>query len=398
MRREPGIIGVLASYDMQYYRDVVRGVMRFETERKGWLHHVERPDEGGLESLTALRPAGIIAVARTVDFARALGRARAPVVVVSKLVDLPRGRPFSRFHSVQADDVEVGRLAAEHLIEAGFGNFAFVGAATVFSRERLNGYRAALRAKGLACLEMPERGKLSESLPVARIGSLLASAPRPLGVFACSDGTAYRLAAACRLTGVRVPDEVAIVGADNDELVCEGSDPALSSVPTPAFEIGYRAARLVADLAHRKHRRPRQAIVPPLPVVRRRSTEVTPTDDSELLPVLRYVRDHAHESIGVSQIARVFPMSRRKLEMKFRRSLGRSPHEEIARVRLERAKNLLATTERTQQEIAGLTGFSSASHMSSAFRRRLDLTPGEYRQRCAAGVSRPRHRAPAPPR
>ena len=185
----------------------------------------------------------------------------------------------------------------------------------------------------------------------------------------------------CLLAGLKVPEDVAVVGVDNDHLFGNLSNPPLSSVALNLSKAGYGAAELLDQLIHGKVRKPREVLIDPLWVVPRRSSDVIASDDSHLAAALRFIHQHAKEAIGVKNVVRQAGISRRGLEIRFQTILGRSIRAEIERVRLESDKQLLVETNLSVERIAALTGFCSLSHLGSTFRGDTGMTPGQYRRR-----------------
>jgi LacI family transcriptional regulator len=185
---------------------------------------------------------------------------------------------------------------------------------------------------------------------------------------------------ACRLAGLRVPDEVAVVGVDNDDLFCGLARPSLSSIIVPAERIGFEAAAVLERLlaGAKAPRNPR--LIPPAGVVTRQSSDVLAGGDPDVTAAVRFIRDHGHRPISVEDVLRAVPVSRRSLERRFRALLGRGLGEEIRRAHLQRAKDLLAATALSVTEVAGQAGFAGVHYLSRVFRQETGLTPTAYRR------------------
>ena len=198
---------------------------------------------------------------------------------------------------------------------------------------------------------------------------------------ACNDHVGMLMLGVCREAGLRVPADLAIVGVDNDELVCDFCNPSLTSVRLNSREAGYQAARLL-HLLLRGHKAPRRPIIiQPLGVVRRQSSDIVTIGGELIGGAIKYMRDHACAGISVEDVLRAAPMGRRTLEKVCRRLLGRSPFQEIRQVQMERAKELLRTTDASIGTIAGLVGLGNGKRLSEAFRDHVGRTPSEYRRR-----------------
>ena len=219
------------------------------------------------------------------------------------------------------------------------------------------------------------------------------SLPRQVGVATFYDFLGLQLSEACREAGLRVPEDVAIVGMGNDDLLCDFARPSLSSVAVATEQIGYQAAALLDRLMNGEPPPPHPILVPPPGVVARQSSDVLAIDDDDVAAALRWIRDESHKTIRVGDLLREIPVSRRLLERKFRKVLDRGISEEIRRVHVERAKSLLAGTDLAMSALAASAGFSNASHLSIVFRQETGLTPTAYRRQFR-GRSHPRSPSP----
>lgn len=374
-------IGLVFDYNLGYSRGVLRGVKQFVQTKPRWIL-VPLDTEGlTVRALRAVQPAGLIALVVTSALAQTLRSFRRPVVNVSSVLsDVP-------FPRVGVDQRLVGQLAAVHLSERGFRHFGFVGHPHHFySTEREAGFRQALGSEGgpIACYyehaakSYRQRGRLL-ALNTG-LQCWLRALPQPAGVFACHDVWGLQVVEACRLTGLRVPEDVAVVGVDNDDLLCELARPSLSSIIVPAERIGYEAAGLLERrlAAGKVSRQP--LLIPPVGVVTRQSSDVLAVDDPEVTAAMRFIRDHGHLTFGVEDVLHAVPVSRRSLERRFRAIFHRGIGDEIRRVHLERAKALLATTPLSMAEVAEQAGFSSVHYLSRVFRQETGQTPTVYRR------------------
>lgn len=208
----------------------------------------------------------------------------------------------------------------------------------------------------------------------------LAKLPKPLGVFAADPYPARQLIEICATAAVRVPDEVAILSGDDDELLCNVASPQISSIELASHRIDETAAKLLDRMMRGGGVPADPVLLAPLRVRPRHSTDSLAIDDAELAQILRYIRSHANQGIGVADLLRVFPVSRRSLELRFQAKLKRSPAEEIRRVRMEHVCRLLLDTDNSISAIASQSGFASGASLSQAFKQHFKQTPGRYRQ------------------
>ena len=315
----------------------------------------------------------------------------AAAVVESRLpaVDVSAARKVARLPWVETDDRAIAQAAADHLLGRNFRQLAFCGDDRFnWSRWRCDQFRRIARQAGVPCsvYNPSQRANRDWDTMEDEISQWLRSLPRPVGVMACYDIRARHVLDACRRVGLTVPDEVAVIGVDNDEFLCNLSDPPLSSVAPDTHRTGYEAAALLDRLMSGRERSRGQAIfVQPLGVVARRSTDVLALGDADISAAVHFIREHACDGIAVKDLLEKIPLSRRVLEGRFRKLLGRTPHDEIARVRFDRVQRLLRETRLPLAEIALRSGFRNAEYLTTAFRREFGVTPSVYRR--SAGLS-----------
>jgi LacI family transcriptional regulator len=293
---------------------------------------------------------------------------------------------------VALDDFAAGKLAGEHLLGLGITNFGFVGSSRSYRTiaQRLAGFRQPVEAKGYGVVECPvpvvmPREEISHPHRPAMI-KWLRSLPKPVGIMAFDDWRANDLAATCLEADIAVPDQVAIIGVNNDDLLCESAWPPLSSVEAEYSRVGFKAAEildrqlagevLVGD--------DRLVLMPPLGVVQRQSTNVQAIKDPNLVRARRFIGEHACDPCSVDDVLRVVPVNRRWLERNFASHFGRTVHNEITRVRIETAKRLLRGSEFSLDAIAARCGFAESKRFYVVFRNVTGTTPAAYRRSASA--------------
>ena len=373
-------VALIFDYHLGYARGVLRGIKEYVQSRPEWVLLPLDTERVTRELLAAAHPKGLIASVLTEGLSKLLLGVRQPIVNVASVL------PGLSFPRVGVDHRLVGQAAAEHLRQCALQHFAYVGNAHhLYSTERETGFREALAAVGHAVDSYYERGKRSYRqrgrllVLDERLRRWLQALPKPVGIFAGHDVWALQVVEACRLAGLRVPEDVAVVGVDNDDLLCELARPSLSSVIVPAERVGYEAAALLDRLlAGEKPPRDPVLISPP-GVVSRQSSDVLAIDDPLVAQTVRFLRDSAHLPLRVADVLRAVPVSRRALERRFQAVLERGLAAEIRRLHVERAKQLLADSELRMQTIAERCGFSSQYQFSRAFRREVGTTPTDYR-------------------
>lgn len=299
-----------------------------------------------------------------------------PAVILSGGIELS-----GKIGCVAIDQVETGRLAFEHLHGRGFQHVGLVGVGHNASDERFLGFSLAAMKAGYVTQHVCPSVRLSGhvKLQMNVIHDWLAVLPKPIGIFCVQDQVARLVAETCVMYGYRVPEEVALVGLNNDWLVCSMTEPALSSVDHNARELGYKGGELLARMMQGEAAPSEPVKVMPTHVSERASTNIYVGKDPHYAAALRLIRERACEGLTVSDILETVPVSRRKLEYLFRELLGRTPHQEITRVRVERVKALLLDTDLGLADIAARVGFRYASQLSHVFKREMGCSPRKYR-------------------
>ncbi len=294
------------------------------------------------------------------------------------------------FPSVLPDNRKVGELAARHFHEKGFRSLAYLSSAgRVSSDLRQEGFMAAARDLGLEPPRIPQ--PVREGNTNKRVGSergidkWLLGLPKPCGLLAFNDSSATNALQRCHQLGIAVPTQLAVLGVDNDPMICETAFPPLSSVNPNFRKIGQIAAELLRQmLAGKGGNIPSVTRVDPLGVIGRHSTDILAVEDEMVARALRYIRQHASENIGVADLLVEVPLSRRMLERRFRDCVGHTLHDEIIRVRVERAKTLLVGGHANVDQVGEACGFNYPAHFTSVFRTQTGMTPSAFRKKNSA--------------
>jgi LacI family transcriptional regulator len=307
------------------------------------------------------------------------------------LIDVNNARPFPGVPNVALNNVAVGQLGGEHFIDRGFVNYGFCGYGNeVWAADRRDGFREAVAAVGRACSvcenEFPGYHPGADTPEwraddVARIAFWLHESPKPLGVMACNDYKAIRVVQAAGRARLRVPEDVAVLGANDDEVRCELSNPPLSSVGTNHLQSGFRAAEALARMMDGGGLDGFDLVVDPAGVVSRHSTDILAVPDRKLAAAVRFIQQNACAGVTVDAVGRHAGLARTQLEQKFRRYFGRSPQAEIRRVQVVRIRQLLHETDLPLRTVAELVGIPSAEYLTVFFKRETGETPGRYRRR-----------------
>ena len=388
---DDALVAVVVDPSTPYDRAIAMGAAHYARERGDWRLYVEEEQSRRLPDFTDWPGHGIIASFDDESVAWAVMAAGLPVVAVGGGgggFDPSSGIPY-----VDTDNEQIACLAAEHLLERGLEHFGFYGLpatpATIWSAARCTAFTLRIAAVGRSCGSLiAEHDATHWTQLQAELEGWLSSLPKPVGIMACDDVRARHVLEACRGLGLRVPHDVAVIGVDDDEFVCELSDPPLSSVAQAARRVGYEAARLLDGLLRprrteprtvRKAAKPVRLVVPPIGVVARRSTDTLAVGDPEVAAAIRSIRERATRGLGIAELVTESGLSRWQLEERFRRAVGRSIHDDILHVRLEEARRLVTTTNLPMKAVAPRAGLSSVAYMTTLFRRHFGMPPAALR-------------------
>ena len=369
------------------HRKIIMGVAAYVRERADWTLHVDL-DPAHCQAIGSAGPgSGIITAQHDAALSDMATRRGVPLIGVED--GIAWCDPSGTTPYFATDSAAVGRMGAEHLIEQGFKRLAYCTTSwdrgTAWSEERGHAFCERAVAADVAC-ELYVVG--SNGNPRApddekrRLIHWLEGLDKPVGIMACHDACARQVLDACRQTGLRVPEEIAVLGADNDEVLCELASPALTSIEHGSHKLGYEAAALLHRIFDgRMSRPPVRNLVPPERVVPRRSTDATAIDDDEVAAAVHYIRRHACDPIQVADVLDLVQLSRATLKRRFKAVTGRTVLAEIQRVRIQRAKHLLLTSDLSLKQVAARTGFCSMQYLTSVFHQHVGETPSEYRRR-----------------
>jgi len=369
-----------------YGRRLIRGILRYAKTHDPWLFHMEpefyrysaKPPQEWVKSLKADGIIAHLADDRAVKSVMGLG---IPAIITSIR------KPAVRTHAVETDDEAIGRMAVDYFLGRGFHHFAYCGFDEMhWSRRRGESFRQTVREAGreVRVYEKPKGKNLrTEEDEGPFLTDWLQSLPRPTALLACNDDRSRQVLIACRTARLQVPDDVAILGVDDDDLTCETAHPQLSSINLGVEAAGYAAATLLGQLMAepKPNRENERIIICPLYVAERQSTDVLATEDREVATALRFIREHVREMVQVSDVAQAVGLSVRALQQRFSKVTGRSVHDEIKRTRVDHMTRLLVSTNLSITEIARMFQCAEVKNISRYFRQQTGLTPSQYRKR-----------------
>ncbi len=343
--------------------------MPFYFDSASFSDNPSRPENWMADGMIVARP----------DIPKAVREIGLPVIGIDVL------EPVADMPNIVGDNDSIAEMGLKHFIDRGFSRLAYCEFKGIpWAIERGTKFIAVAKEKGLEIVKYTvgdSTGRFSWDEELNAIGAWLKSMQYPLGIFACNDDCAKLISAACQAANVRCPEEVAILGADNDEMICLPNDPPLSSIVLDFEKAGFEAAGLLDRIMKDQEKSASQRIVlHPTHVETRKSTDVLAVKDNEVAAALQYIRDHADQAIGVPDVVEASSLSRRGLECRFKAVLGKSINRIIRQQRAEKVSKLLIETNLPISQIAYKLGFTDIEHISRFFRSIKQMSPSEFRK------------------
>jgi LacI family transcriptional regulator len=382
------IIDAIGSYG----RGLLRGIARFVHSNSDWAVRYEEWRDGDdmPRWLEQGNFQGVLCRVRNLRQFEPLQRLGVPIV------DLGSLQTPANVANIHSDHTAISRLAAEHLRHCELPNFGYCGfRGQPFSDLRFAAFQEHLANQGITtfAIQIPmamsgrskkkRDGKSASSDP--KLAAWLKRIPKPAGIMACNDLCGRHILAVCQEMGLRVPDQIAVIGVDNDEVLCELAIPALSTIDPGADRIGFEAAELLNQIIHRAELSEKRILIAPREVIVRTSTDTIAVDDSMVVAAMRYIRSQAGKTTTVDDVLqhladRAMLVSRSTLERRFKTLLGFLPHDEIVRVRISRIERLLRSTEYPLARVATIVGLSDEPHLYRFYKAYRGMAPGEFRR------------------
>lgn len=384
--RHPKRIALIYDARLAYDLKVMTGVAAYQQQGGDYSVYIEENAlrDQRLPDLRAWKGDGIIADFDDPKIARAVVHSRLPVVGFGGGYGwyLPKSRIPYFFPNNEA----VSHLAATHLLDRGLRHFAYCGYAHTpingWSEEREKSFSEAINRAGYSCSVYRGRYKRTRQWVSVQnsLGKWLLSLQKPLGVMAANDNRARQVLETCRAFNLKVPQEVAVIGVDNDELLCQLSSPLLTSIEQGAKRIGYEAAALLDEMMQGRKPSELHYVTQPVGVVTRRSTDIFAIDDPKVAQAIGFISEHAVEGIKVRDVVNAVAISPSGLEHRFKSALGYTIRASIRRVQLECARRLITDTTLPLKQVAAKSGFKSVQHLTTLFGKAFGHPPGEYRK------------------
>lgn len=373
-------VALLVDTATDWGRRMIRGIASYARQQGGWDIWLEQRCQHAPGRLPpGWRGDGVIARVASRAMGDYLKTAPAPVVNVSSATI-----PGVGFPTVTCDLAVAARLAVAHLLDQGFRHFGYFSPRGLsYVKIHYDNFVAGVAEAGYRCSFCPVRRDLGPGAWRKRqqyVQQWLLDLPKPVAILTWTSDRGRELLYACRAAGLVVPEQVAVLGGDEDTLLCETCHPPLSGVALTSERIGFEAAALLDRMLNGALPPTEPLLIEPTQVIVRQSTDTLAIEDDDVARAVALIRAHATEPIQVSDILREIPISRSRLERRFQETLRRTPAEEIRRVHLERAKQLLADTDLPAPQVAIASGFASREYLAHVFKQATGLTPRQYRQ------------------
>lgn len=375
---------ILIDYSSEFSRRLLRGLIQYAHEHGPWLFYrlptyykTMYGKEGIIEWAKSWKADAILA-RWDHEGTNLLASLNIPIV----LQNYKSRSPY--FSNLTGDYVGTGVMAAKFFIMRRFRNFAFYGnKGVVWSKERAEGFQKEVEKAGgnFFCFESEDLGGKEWSSTHAELDEWLISLPKPVGLFACDDDFALRISQICKINNIKIPEEISLLGVDNDELICHLSDPPISSIVTDVEKGGYEAGRLIDRMIKGEIVEPFNIIIRPTRFELRKSTEKYDISNGYISQVVNYIEDNFTTDINIEALSDLVPLSRRNLEVRFKEEMGTSIYQFILSCRIDYFAHLLLTTDRALFDLALESGFNDCKNISRIFKKIKGCTPIEYRRK-----------------
>lgn len=370
-------IALLFETSNGFDRALLRGITKYSRIHGPWSFYIQSVSKK--MKLSRLKNWGVNGIImRESDLSQKIISMKLPTIISPSAQT-----PIKNVGNIIGDSSAMGVIAAQHLIDCGFHNFGFCGFDNIpWSRLRAESFNKKIQTAGFQTHLYKQPKTKSQRLwenEQVIMSDWLKQLPKPIGILTCNDERGQHILEACKIAKLHVPEEVAVLGINNDELLCELSNPPLSSIALNTERVGYEAAEILDKLISGKKVKKQIINIKPLYVVNRQSTNILAVEDKDLAEALRFIRQHSKEAIQVGEVADAVGVSRRVLEKRFRKILGRSLHDEIKRVRVEQTAWMLIETNLSISQIAFSLGYAGPEKMSRYFKTEKGISPLYYR-------------------
>lgn len=373
-------VALLIETSNAYAREILQGINGFVKDNNPWVIYMDEFSRGDFKPdwIRKWKGDGIIARIENKEMASIIKDANLPTV------DVSAARLIKEIPWIETEDKEISMLAANHLIECGFKNFAFCGAPYNWSKWRFAHFIQYMKEKGFPVFsyEFPKQEKYKRwHADIEKLALWLNSLPKPVGIFAAYDTRGRQIIEICQMYNIRVPEDVGVIGVDNDALLCGLSRPPLSSIAPDAFYTGYHAAAMLNKLLNGEVLPQTEIRVKPLGVVSRQSTSLVAVEDPLISKAISFIHENALKNgFTVNEIVHHISLSRSAFEKRFKKYTGHTPYEEINKVKIYKVRELLINSSLSLVEISDKVGIQHQSYLGYIFKKHIGMTPSKYRK------------------
>jgi LacI family transcriptional regulator len=371
-------IVLLIETSRAFGRELILGIARYSKLCGPWSFYKEPIDlKSSIPHLTSWKPDGIII--RDSLITKELLNLKIPTILAIHDSSYPKNLPV-----IKTDSESIAKFASEHLIEKGFKNLAFFGFENYdWLKERRFYFTHFNSEAGYKTHIYRPRKRIKKNEwenEQQDVSNWVAALPKPVGIFACNDDHGQHVLEVCKLINLRVPEEVAVIGVDNDPIICDISDPPLTSIAMNVESAGYEAAKLLDDMIDKKKTPGKQIMVSPSHVVQRQSTDILAVNDVNVSKAIQFIKKNAKNRILVKDVVNATSINRRALERRFKKNFHRSIYDEIQNVRVELIAKYLIETDLPISQVSSLFNFTDAEHISRYFKRKKGIDLREFRK------------------
>ncbi|NLJ00377.1 MAG: substrate-binding domain-containing protein [Bacteroidales bacterium] len=375
---------VLIDYSTEFSRLLINGLIRYAQESRQWtfyrlpLYYRNLYGEEGIIERAKEWNVDFVIVQWDFISLSSLERLQVPVFLEDYKEE---GKSYS---NITGDYLSMGGMAAKFFIQRRYKNYAFYGKkGFIWSNERAEGFRREIeKTKGnYYFFESEALHEVEWRSNHVQLEDWLLSLPKPVALFACDDSFALQVSELCKINNIKIPDEIALLGVDNDNLICNLSDPQISSIVLDAEKGGYELGRKIEMVVKRKDYTPFNITINPLRIELRGSTDKYNVDDIYIGKIIKYIESNFHLNISINQLTDLVPLSRRSLEIRFKKAMGTSLYQFIINVRMNHFINLLTTTKIPMSDLSIQSGFNDYSNAFRIFKRMKGCSPVEYREK-----------------
>ena len=370
-------IVLLLETSRAFGRQLIMGIAHYSRLNGPWSFYKEPVDlKSSIPHLTNWKPDGIIM--RDSLITKELLKLKIPTILAIHDSKYPKDLPV-----IKTDSYSIAKMASDHLLEKGLKNFAFCGFNNYdWSKERGFYFKQFLHEAGFKThiYFPPKNLKNDWESEQHHVSEWIKVLPKPIGIFTCNDDRGQHILEVCKMINLKVPEDVAVIGVDNDPMICDIGDPPLTSIALNVESAGYAAAKLMDQLINKKKITGKQIMVTPSHIVQRQSTDILAVDNAEVALAIHYIKKNAKNKIFVRDVVKATNLSRRTLEILFRKTIHRSIYDEIRLVRIEWISKLLIETDLSISQITSLFNFTDVEHISRYFKKEKGIGLREFRK------------------